>query len=615
MKKKILGLSTLVLMLLGLAACKAALAVPTLGNKPRVLKPGEVLIHVTVADDNFPAYRTITPAAWDDTRKATLRFFIYQNYVDPTNRGDLLAGINADGLEWKDIKDGYHTVLESSADPLKLTMLAIDAGTKEFALISYETSVTVPGSELINFVLRPYRDTKAESDAAKKGKVSITFKFTDLEKSVDPLEKVEVKLVPYPSGSTIGDTYSETLAISGAGTNEVFSITYDAEVKPGVYEFTAELLRESGKSAGKASSLVIVDPANESKDTLQIVRDLNTKPNAPKNLQVQYARPGNNADTYEATFTWQDESYNEDEFVLTFYEKDGTTKYNPQPTVTTDPPATASHMIDRNVHKATATLKLGEQYKVSVKAKNEIGSSKEVYLSDLKTGGIVHLARITYKLNGGKVLNAAETTNPYYIDDSDPAKPTIGYYTGFKADTPVMLPAEVLSTETGIPASVYHPFKSTGVTGGIDKLYTFKGWKGTAVQPASGTAGDPGFQLTDGQTGHDIAVEAIWEEHDPLSITFPAYDEYCYIEGQNKILDAKKDTPCSIKAHVIYESGYAVAETKWYADGAEATGQTSATFTGPFKTAGLRHLMVVMKLSKTGAPDKWVSARCYVRVK
>lgn len=79
MKKKILGLSTLVLMLLGLAACKAALAVPTLGNKPRVLKPGEVLIQVTVADDNFPAYRTVTPAAWDDTRKKKLSYTIYQD--------------------------------------------------------------------------------------------------------------------------------------------------------------------------------------------------------------------------------------------------------------------------------------------------------------------------------------------------------------------------------------------------------------------------------------------------------------------------------------------------------------------------------------------------------
>lgn len=603
MRKKILGLSTLVLMLLGLAACKAALGVPTLGNKPRVLKPGEVLIQVTVADDNFPAYRTVTPAAWDDTRKAKLNYTIYKDAVDPANVFNGFADI-----KWDDIKNGYHMAIGQTTTPLKLIMVARETTSGKIALISYKTDVTVPSSNLINFVLRPYRETKAESDAATKGSVDITLKFVDPEKNPDdPIKeaKCELKLAP---GTTIGT------AIVGVMCNVMPDgiISYkQSEVAPGVYEFTAELLRTSGKSAGKASSLVIVDPANESKDTLQIVRDLNTKPNAPKNLQVQYAkRPGDSDTTYEATFTWQDESYNEDEFVLTFYKTDGTTKYDPQPTVTTDPPATASHMIDRNVHKATATLTLGEQYKVSVQAKNEFGSSDEVRLSDLKTGDIVHLARITYKLNGGKVLNAAETTSPYYIaEDTDPANPAIGYYTGFKAGTPVMLPAEVLSTETGIPASVYHPFKPTGGAGGIDKLYTFKGWKGTAV------AGDPGFQLTDGQRDSGIAVEAIWEEHDPLSITFPAYDEYCYIEGQNKILDAKINDQCNIKARVIKPDDYNVAETKWYADGAPVTGQESDTFTGSFGTSGLKHLMVVMKLTKAGAPDKWVSARCYVRVK
>lgn len=494
--------------------------------------------------------------------------------------------------------------------PLKLIMVARETTSGKIALISYKTDVTVPSSNLINFVLRPYRDTKLESDAATKGSVDITLKFVDPEKNPDdPIKeaKCELKLAP---GTTIGAVIAEKKC--NVMTGDIISYK-QSEVVPGVYEFTAELLRTSGKSAGKASSLVIVDPANESKDTLQIVRDLNTKPNAPKNLQVQYAkRPGDSDTTYEATFTWQDESYNEDEFVLTFYEKDGTTKYDPQPTVTTAPPATAPHMIDRNVHTATATLTLGEQYKVSVQAKNEFGSSEAEWLSDLKTDNIVHLARITYKLNGGKVLNAAETNSPYYIDDSDPAKPAIGYYTCSKLGTPVMLPAEVLSTETGIPASVYHPFKPTGGTGGIDKLYTFKGWTGTAV------AGDPnpGFQLKDGHIDSGIEVEAIWEEHDPLSITFPAYDEYCYIEGQNKILDAEKGKPCNnIKANVICEPGYAVKETKWYADGAEVPGQTNVTFTGSFNTTGLKHLMVVMKLTKADDPDKWVSARCYVRVK
>ena len=562
-----------------------------------------MLIQVTVADDNFPAYRTITPAAWDDTRKAKLSYTIYQD--------DALTQVfnGFDNIKWDDIKNGYHMAIGQTTAPLKLIMVARETTSGKIALISYKTDVTVPSSNLINFVLRPYRNTQAESDDATKGSVDITLKFVDPEKNPDdPIKeaKCELKLAP---GTSIGAPIAGVMCNVMSG--DIISYQ-QPEVAPGVYEFTAELLRTSGKSAGKASSLVIVDPANESKDTLQIVRDLNTKPNAPKNLQVQYARPGDGDTTYKATFTWQDESYNEDEFVLTFYKKDGT-KYDPQPTVTTDPPATAPHMIDRNVHTATATLKLGEQYKVSVKAKNEFGSSNEVQLSDLKTDNIVHLARITYKLNGGKVLNAAETTSSYYIaEDTDPANPAIGYYTGFKLGIPVMLPAEVLSTETGIPASVYHPFKPTGGTGGIDKLYTFKGWTGTAV------AGNPnpGFQLTDGQIASDIEVEAIWEEYDPLSITFPAYDEYCYIEGQNKILDAEKGKPCNnIKANVICEPGYTIAETKWYADGAEVPGQTSDTFAGSFNTPGLKHLMVVMKLTKADAPDKWVSARCYVRVK
>lgn len=120
MRKKIFGLSTIVLMLLGLAACKAALAVPTLGNKPRKLAPGHVLVQIGF--NEFPTYRTVYPDEWveDDDyvdgqnqKRSSLTYTLHKGTIDG-------AILGTSDLSWGDIKKGYFIDLPDGSNTVFL---------------------------------------------------------------------------------------------------------------------------------------------------------------------------------------------------------------------------------------------------------------------------------------------------------------------------------------------------------------------------------------------------------------------------------------------------------------------------------------------------------------
>lgn len=626
MKKKIFGLSTIVLMLLGLAACKAAVGVPTLGNKAKVLKPGEVLVRVSIADENFPSYRAIYPESWTEMKKAELSYWIYRESVDPNKK-------YAGPLEWSALKKDYY--LELADGTHNYIMVGRKGGDEgdPIALISEKTTITIPGANLLDFVLRPYRITQDEATKAPKGGVNISVRFLNPEAiGYTPIDRIAVTLEVRGSvGTKVDKTLIDNTAIttvSGtSGINRLQEFKYTAGditsspyiVTPGVYNLKVELYKGESTTTDPTSlkpnnlfatieDIVVVDPANISRKTIIQDEPLDVPPIAPANLAVTYKRPDNAAttSTYQADFTWQDKSYNEENFVLTIESSDHGAITPVTPTDLTKIPA--------GTETATVTLELGKKYTAKIKAVNKFGDSTETRFIDANTGDLIHLARIKYTLNSGVVIE-----NPN--DDAHTIKATsgnnaIGYYTQQIAAQPVLLPGMF-----HLPI-VYRPANTSAAP---YTNYILTGWKKDGI-------GSPMTTVPSTEYG-ELAFTADWAADISASATFPTYNDYCFIEGQNNWITVDGAPKLlEITAKVNPQAGYKIAEAKWYIDGIEETSGTSMdTAASPQTTTlkkdvtagwGVHHVWVVIRLENKDAstgnlngPDKWVSTYCYVRVK
>lgn len=610
MMKRFFKAMGFIFLIFGFTACKAAVGTPTLGNKPKVLKPGEFLVKVEVTDGDFPSYRSVLPESWDETKKNTLTYSICRwDGGQPNNIGTAIPG--RDNMTWTVVKSNCYIDLPDGTH--NLIMVAKKGS--DIALISEKTTVSVPGANVIPFILRPFRKNAAESTAASKGSVDIEFIFLDPTASgYTNIDKVTIELTPNATAGNIGtaipleEVTSSLTDVSGTtGLHRLRKFEYQKtdSVIPGVYDFEVKLYKGSELFA-TATDLVIVDPANTSSKTIKIDYALNTKPKAPGNFHVNYERPADSATDYTVEFTWQDNSYNEDHFEITICDESGT-PLTPQPAMT---PA----VISANTTAAKTTLNLETKYKAKIKAVNKFGSSEEVDFTDSKTDNLIHLARITYSISAsGKVVsNPNDEAHTIKEVSSGTA---IGYYTQYAANIPVMLPGEA-----GLPY-VFRPFDS-GTPPVQDTLYTLKGWNGAGVKLVSPAT--EGFELEDTAYGN-LTVTAVWEARLGSGINFPTYNDYCYIEGQNNYIKAAVSTPITIVAKVIPESGYTIANSKWFIDNTppgtagtdnpSGTPQTS-TYTETFTTAGFKHVMVIIKLTNPdpSKQDKWVSAYCHVKV-
>lgn len=518
MKKLFLGLSTLVLILIGFVACKAALDVPTLGNKAKVLKPGHVLVAVSMkGEDSFPSYRAIYPDEWDDTKKATLLYSIYTDSSFTTE----FSGYK--DMEWNVIKSG-RSYIDIPSGTTSLYMLAVDKTSKKKVLVSDETKITVPGPHYLEFVLHPYRDSQTHAEAAKPGKVDITFIYFDpVGAGLTNVDKVSITLTKNGSVGTnepavdFSGTKIENYSDPASGTPPVSEkrmqmVRYTrGTVVPGVYNFKAVLYKGAEKFA-EISDLVIVDPANTTQKVIKIDSKLDTKPTAPVNFRVRYVRPGKNDTNYTATFTWQDTAYNEDNFILEVKDAGGT--------AVTGSPFT----LGENIEQQAVTLELSKKYTAVIYAKNKYGKSDEVAFTDIKTGKFIHLARITYNLEYNSTIYGTavhDKNDPLSIKDEG-TNEYVSYYSAPAGSIPVQLPGPV-----GLPY-VFCPAPA-------GQLIVLKGY---TLSPAPATnPTEPRWALEANSEG-DITAKAVWELRSGTATIFPLYNDYCVVEGGNTIIEA-----------------------------------------------------------------------------
>lgn len=518
MKKLFLGLSTLVLILIGFVACKAALNVPTLGNKAKVLKPGHVLVAVSMkGEDSFPSYRAIYPDEWDDTKKARLLYSIYTD----SNFTTEFSGYK--DQKWNDIKSG-RSYIDIPSGTTSLYMLAVDKTSKKKVLISDETKITVPGPNYLEFVLRPYRDAQDQATAAEPGKVDITFIYFDpVGAGLTNVDKVSITLTKNGNVGTdipavdFSETKIENYSDPASGTPRVSEkrmqmVRYEQNtVVPGVYNFKAVLYKGAEKFA-EISDLVIVDPANTTQKVIKIDSKLDTKPTAPVNFRVRYARPGKNDTNYTATFTWQDTAYNEDNFILEVKDAGGT--------AVTGSPFT----LGENIEQQAVTLELSKKYTAVIYAKNIYGTSDKVAFNDIKTGKFIHLARITYNLEYNSTIYGTavhDKNDPLSIKDEG-TNEYVSYYSAPAGSIPVQLPGPV-----GLPY-VFCPAPE-------GQLIVLKGY--TLIPAPSTNPASPRWALEASSEGN-ITAKAVWNLRSGTATTFPLYNDYCVVDGGNNIIEA-----------------------------------------------------------------------------
>lgn len=555
MKKIFKFLPIIFLMLLLPISCKAALDVPHIEKKPKKTasaRSGTILVRVAMNDENFPSYRTVTPDDWTEAKKERLSYVIYHDYG--TASPEQLSGY----MSWNEIKGGYYLGLNKSGE-YRLTMLAVDkTDHTKIALKSDVTTIRVPGISLLTFVLRPYR-----KDTALKGTVDITFKFLAPEAVIyATVNKAEVILqkVSAGAGSTSFTTSipSGEMSYTGSGTDRIGTFRYSNDIPQGEYMLTATLYNNND-SVATTHELLIVDPANTSTKTILITREQNTTqadPYQPTNFRVQYKRPGNTDTTYNAVFSWKNNANDATGFTLEILDE------NEHP-VQSQPSMNPSTLLP-NTTKVKVKLNLGETYKARVRAKRGTQSSKWTDFKNPNTNDLIHLARITYNVDGG-----GGVSRPVYLIDDESDELTIkakrisnlvykgsidgkvhyGYYTQTKEG--FLLPGSA-----GLPC-IYAKYNMPNVP-----TKPLIGWAGAAVIDGIG------FRLKS-DIYENINLQVKWEN---LNDNINSTRKLCYIEGRGRdhvIITQANSTTLTVKPATVYgtDPTPSIKKVTWYVDG------------------------------------------------
>lgn len=544
MRKKlnVMGLAALFALVNGLVACNLANGLPTIG-KNRTPIPGHVLVGVSMkGEKSFPSYRAAYPKEWGEagetgkTSKADLLYSIYEYKSTASDHGieDVTKAFNGYFEQpWDKIKSG-RSYIDIPAGGASLIMVAVEKTNKKRVLISGETKITVPGPNYLEFVLRPYRDAQDEATAAEPGKVDIKFIYFDpVGTGLANVDKVSIILTKNGTVGTdipavdFSGTKIENYSDPASGTPPVSEkrmqmVQYKQNtVVPGVYNFKAVLYKNTVEFAS-ARDLVIVDPANTTQKVIKIDSKLDTKPTAPVNFRVRYARPGKGDTNYKATFTWQDTAYNEDNFILEVKDAGGT--------AVTGSPFT----LGENIEKQAVTLELTKKYTAAIYAKNTYGTSDEVAFTDIKTGKFIHLARITYDLEYNSTIygKAVQDENdPLSIKDEG-TNEYVSYYSAPAGSIPVQLPGPV-----GLPY-VFCPAPA-------GQLIVLKGYTLTPAPATNPT--EPRWKLEANSEGN-ITAKAVWNLRSGTATTFPLYNDYCVVEGGNNIIEARLPAAPAVQA-------------------------------------------------------------------
>lgn len=196
--------------------------------------------------------------------------------------------------------------------------------------------------------------------------------------------------------------------------NNLYSFTYEENtVTAGTYYFNANFTDSQNRSIGYYSTLVYIDGGNISSDAISLSDMFNKPPRAASNLSVDYIFNSNALNpveltgtdtipsTYEAKFTWMDNSDNETGFELIVKDADDNA-------VTIDSTTITAGNLKASSTTVTITLDTGKVYNATLRPTNNFSpvATNDTYA----TLSNINLYTVTYNLNNGIIKTGSTTT-------------------------------------------------------------------------------------------------------------------------------------------------------------------------------------------------------------
>ena len=218
---------------------------------------------------------------------------------------------------------------------------------------------------------------------------------------------------------------------TGTGAGEYPFTFAKQNLLPGTYLFAVKFIKETTKNGspvedqiGYWSEIVVVDAGNDTTKDDILIDVIMRKPAVPTNLQALLIEDSKSKDRYNVKLTWNDESDNEENFVITVKEYADETDL-----VGTEYRLLDETFIENDIRvdgsllsgntSCIISLPTGRLFDVVIQAENSIGISAECTRVDAtdttgfigyKASNKINLMNITYDLDRGQLQLAADLT-------------------------------------------------------------------------------------------------------------------------------------------------------------------------------------------------------------
>ena len=384
----------------------------------------KAILTIDIKGDTLAA-RTVLPNAWVGTS-------LFYKIEGKSARGNTLAPT-------KPTVEGDKLKIALEYDKWELTLTAYkDRDCTSAVLKGYGTGDLTNGASEISFELKPY-------DIDTVGTLNLGGTYIDSEGTV---KKYRMALIDYETGEEL------TTPAADVGTASPFAFGPFNDIDPGTYLFEIRFYNgeeiASAKQIGYYSDLVIVDPGNTTENTNIAIGDIiMKKPSSPTNLKAFRVENSDKGDYYNVKLTWDDNSSNEENFVLTIREYDSTGAEIDSDAVTdgTQPYAVlgddfwtsnvrvSGSLLPSN-EECVIKLPTGRLFEIEIAAENAVGLSDSDDAIDgdqpctrvdasgdtlaghegYNVTNKIARTKITYNLNGGTLKFASDTHNGTYTE-------------------------------------------------------------------------------------------------------------------------------------------------------------------------------------------------------
>lgn len=335
-------------------------------------------------------------------------------------------------LEGKSVRGNILPVTTLNFDPItNEAKIPLEYDTWELTLIAYKDAEhTLPvlkgfrvvdltnGETLIHFDLKTY-------DLTTVGEIALSGNFVDEE---DAVTKYVMTLKNFETDAIIEERPVEH---TGTGAGEYPFTFAKQNLLPGTYLFAVKFIKETTKDGnpveeqiGYWSEIVVVDAGNDTTKDDILIDVIMRKPSVPTDLQALLIEDSKSKDRYNVKLTWNDESDNEENFVITVKEYADTTDL-----VGTEYRILDETFIENDIRvdgsllsgntSCIISLPTGRLFDVVIQAENTIGISAECVRVDAtdttgfigyKASNKINLMNITYDLDRGQLQLAADLT-------------------------------------------------------------------------------------------------------------------------------------------------------------------------------------------------------------